>query len=259
MNTVQIERHGRVAVLRMAKARANALDPDLLRGLIAACRQVRDDDAVGGVMLASAHPRIFSPGLDLVTLSSFERDELRGFMMLFAETIWSLFGLYEKPVLAALAGHAVAGGAVLALTADHRVLAAEGARMGLNELKVGVPLPWSVVLLLRAVLPPQALTRVMLMGVNLEGREALQTGLAHELAPSAGFEETCIQRLEELADRDPEAFAVTKRYLRMDTLDRMRAEETQRLPDFLDCWFSPASQERIQAQVAALTKEKRTS
>src|SRR6185369_9186649 len=109
------------------------------------------------VLLASAHPKLFSPGLDLVSLYEYDRPAMESFLGKFAATIWSLYDL-RKPVVAAIAGHAVAGGCVLALTADYRVLRRGGVQIGLNEVKVGVPLPWSVALLLRASVPPAALT-----------------------------------------------------------------------------------------------------
>src|SRR5262249_12590956 len=152
-----------------------------------ACHELARDDGARGVLLASAHPKIFCPGLDLVTLAGFDRAAMETFMGRFAAAIWSLFAL-RKPVLAAIGGHAVAGGCILALTADHRVLRRGGAQIGLNEVKIGVPLPWSVALLLRAAVPPGALSRVALLGRNFADEEALAVGIVHELADAEGFE-----------------------------------------------------------------------
>jgi Delta3-Delta2-enoyl-CoA isomerase len=251
MGTVRLDRLGRLALLRLDKPRGNAIDPDLVEDLLAAVGDVGSDGDVDGVLLASAHPKLFSPGLDLVTLVGFERPALQAFMLRFAELVTALYAL-PKPMVAAVGGHAVAGGCILALTADWRVLA-RGAQMGLNEVKVGVPLPWSVALLLQATVPPPALSRVALLGSNVAGDEAIAVGFADELAEGGeGFERACLERLTEFAERDPVAVATTKRYLRASVLVQMKAREGDLVGEFLDSWFSPRTQERIRKIVATL-------
>ena len=139
MSGVRIESQGRLAVLRLSKARGNAIDEPLVEDLARAAVAVAADDGVRGVLLASAHPTLFCPGLDLVALAEYDRGSMERFMTAFAIAVWGLYGL-PKPVVAAVGGAAVAGGCILALTADHRVLK-RGAPIGLNEVKVGVPLP----------------------------------------------------------------------------------------------------------------------
>jgi enoyl-CoA hydratase len=202
------------------------------------------------VLLCSAHPKLFCPGLDLLSLVEYDRASLERFLGVFVELIPALYG-FSRPLVAGLSGHAVAGGCVLALTADLRVLR-RGAQIGLNEVKVGVPLPWSVATLLRASVPAAALTRVALLGENFSDQAALEAGLAHELAEAEGFEETCLARLRELTERDAYSLSATKRYLREPVLEAMRERERERARDFLDGWFSDATRERIRAVVASL-------
>ena len=206
------------------------------------------------MLLASAHPKLFCPGLDLVSLIEFDRARLERFMTGFRRMLVSLFGL-SRPMVAAVGGHAVAGGSILAMTADWRVLKRGGASIGLNEVKVGVPLPWSVSALLRATVPPQSLARVALLARNLADEEALAAGLVDELAAPDGFEETCLARLREFAETDPAALAVTKSYLRADARRQMQAEEPRAVAEWLDGWFSPSTQDRIRATVATLTRK----
>lgn len=250
MRGVHIERLGCLAVLRLEKARGNAIDEPLAEDLARAAAEVASDAGVRGVLLASAHPKIFCPGLDLVALGGYDRPAMERFMASFAVAVWALFGL-PKPVVAAVSGAAVAGGCILALTADHRMLK-RGAPIGLNEVKVGVPLPWSVTRLLRATLHAPALGRVALLGRNFTDAEAVDLGLAHEIAEAEGFEATCLARLEEFADRDPLALATTKAWLREDVLAEMMAHESERVGAFLDGWFSEGTKERRRATVAAL-------
>ena len=250
---IRIERRGAIGLLTLDKARGNAIDPPLVEALIGAAQELRSDEAVRGVLFASAHPKLFSPGLDLVTLAEFDRPAMQHFMLRFAEMVWALYGL-PKPMLAAVSGHAIAGGCILALTADWRLLA-RGAQIGLNEVKVGVPLPWSVGVLLKASVPPQALSRVALLGRNFADEEALAAGLADELAAADGFAAAVQARLEEFAEKDPASFAGIKGDLREAHLASMRAEESARLGSWLDGWFSEPTQARIRATVASITKK----
>jgi enoyl-CoA hydratase len=237
----------------MDKPRGNSIDEAFVDEMARATAELAMDEAVLGVLMASAHPKLFCPGLDLVTLLEYDRPAMERFMTAFGDMALGLFAL-PKPVVAAISGHAVAGGCVLALTADHRILR-RGAQIGLNEVRVGVPLPWSVALLLRAAVPPQALSRVALLGSNFTDDDALGLGLVHEVTGAEGFEAACLARLEEFAERDPRAVALTKTYLRAAPLAEMRAHVAARRADFLDAWFSAEARARIRAVVESLAKK----
>lgn len=253
MSTLRIETKGPVAVVRLDKARGNSIDEPLTRDLTEATRKLGGDPAVRGVLLTSAHPKLFSPGLDLVTLIELDRPAMERFMLQFAEMVWALYGL-PKPMVAGVNGHAVAGGCILALTADHRVLRRGGAQIGLNEVKVGLPLPWSVTELLRASVPPNTLSQVALLGRNFADDEALRAGLADELADAAGFEDHCLLRLDEFVEKDAYAVSTTKAALRRDVLARMKAEERARLGSWLDGWFSETTRARMRELAASLAR-----
>jgi len=175
------------------------------------------------------------------------------FMLLFADMVWALYGL-AKPMVAGVNGHAVAGGCILALTADHRVLRRGGAQIGLNEVRVGLPLPWTVSELLRASVPPNALSQVALLGRNFADDEALRVGLADELADAAGFEDRCLLRLDEYVEKDSYAVATTKAALRQDVLAAMKAHEVLRIGPWLDGWFSDNTRSRMRELAASLNK-----
>jgi enoyl-CoA hydratase len=252
---IRIEKNGPLAVLRLDKPRGNAIDEALVDELTAAAASLEADASVRGVLLASSHPKLFCPGLDLVGLLEYDRPSMQRFMGKFASLVWQLYGL-RKPVVAGIGGHAIAGGCILALTADHRVLARGGVQIGLNEVRIGVPLPWSVAVLLRATIGPGALARVALLGRNFADDEALEAGLADELADAGGFEDFCLRRLEEFAEKDAAGVGTTKAWPRAGTLSEMQQEEGRLSREWLDAWFSEATRGRIQQIVAGLGKPK---
>ncbi len=253
MSSVKIEKQERLAVLRLDKGRGNAIDEPFTEDLLAAVRAVAQDGDVHGVLLASAHPKLFCPGLDLVTLLQYDRPSMSRFMARFGEAVIALYSM-RKPVVAAIAGHAVAGGCVLALTADHRILR-RGSQIGLNEVRVGLPLPWSVAILLKSAVPPGALSRIALLGENLTDEEAQRIGLVHEVLDAEGFEAASVARAREFAEKDTVAVGTTKAYLRDAALREMQAQDEKRRGEFLDAWFSPAGREKIRQTVEALSKK----
>lgn len=250
MSTVQIEIKDGIGTIRLAGPRGNAMSEELVSDLSSALRTVGGEPSVKAVLLASAHPKLFCPGLDLLSLSGISRPEMGAYMVSFSTLLTDLFAL-KKPVVAAVNGAAVAGGCLLALTADWRITK-RGAPMGLNEVKVGVPLPWSAVMLLRAAARASALSGVALLGRNFEGEAAVLAGLAQEVAEPEAFDAVVAERLAEFAEKDAYAFGVTKGYLRGAAVASMRDRETALLDEFLDGWFSEGTQARIQKAVAAL-------
>jgi enoyl-CoA hydratase len=252
VKTLRLEKQGPLVTLRLDKPRGNAIDEELLGDLRAACAELAKDDSVRGVLLASAHPKLFCPGLDLVSLVGYDRSAMGRFMTAFSDAVRALFAL-ERPVVAAVSGHAVAGGCILALCADMRLLR-RGAQIGLNEVKVGVPLPWEVAVLLRHSVPPPALTRVALLGRNFADEEAVAVGLADAILDAEGFDAACRERLSEFVDKHPGAVAATKRNLRAGVLHEMKDRQAERQAEWLDAWFSNETRERIQQIVASLAR-----
>ena len=245
---------GGLATVRMGRDHGNAINDELLDGLIAAFEGAGRDTAVRGVLLA-ASGKIFCPGLDLIELRAFDRAELRRFMTKLSRCFQALF-TFPKPVVAAISGHALAGGCVIALTTDWRVLR-WGALLGLNEIRVGLPLPLDVALLLESSVLAPRLAEVALLGANYTDDAAVAAGLAHEVHEAEGFEAFCLSRLGEYASRNAAAFALTKRYLRSGVVERVEASRGAFVDEFVDVWFTEDSQRTIDRVLDDLESRKR--
>lgn len=237
-----------LATMRIGRAHGNAINGELVEGLIEACGRAAADPDVRGVLFA-ASGKLFCPGLDLKELVELDRPALTHFVDRFATCVRDLY-TFPKPLVAALHGHTVAGGCVLSLTADWRVLR-RGAMVGLNEVRVGVPFPYGVAMIMRESVPASRLEEVAMFGWNYTDEKAVEVGLVHELHDEEGFETHCLDRLRELADKQPDAFAITKRYLRSPTVERLAADGRY-AADFLESWFSPGTQQTIRSLVQQL-------
>ena len=247
--SVTLTKDGDAGILRLSRDHGNAINGDVVEGLITALSEAEADPDVRGLLLASTG-KIFCPGLDLQELILLDRAAMERFMKRFSTAVLALY-TFPKPVVAAMHGHALAGGCVLGLCADWRVLR-RGALVGLNEVKVGVPLPFGVAHIVRDAVPRHAVAAVALLGRNFSDDAALAAGLAHEIVEADGFEAAARGRLAEFTSKDGSALSVTKRYLRSPVVERIRAHNQLLLPEWLDGWFSPDTRARIKGIVEEL-------
>jgi Delta3-Delta2-enoyl-CoA isomerase len=253
---VTLARDGAIGVLHLERTHGNAINDAFIESLVTTLAEAEADPAIRGVLL-TAGGKIFCPGLDLQDLVALDREEMERFMRRFSAAVLTLY-TFPKPVVAVLHGHALAGGCVLALCADWRVLR-RGAITGLNEVRVGVPLPFGVALIVRDAVPKNRLTEVALLGRNTSDEEAVAAGLADELADADEVAALGRARLDEFIAKDTFAFAVTKRYLRSPVVERMRANNRLLLPEWLDGWFSEGTRARIASIVADLREKGKTT
>ncbi len=176
------------------------------------------------------------------------------FMARFADVMLKLYAS-SLPVVAAVNGHAIAGGCVLALMADLRLMADDGFTIGLNEIQLGVGLPPCVIEPLRAAVPPACARAIALGGGLFSPEEALALHLVDQLAPRAELESSAVKQAQAMADLPDLAFAQVKAAIRRPVLEacaRLATDETER---WLDTWFSDAARHRIIPIVGKLTRK----
>jgi enoyl-CoA hydratase len=246
---MDLERHGDVTVLRIRGTKANSMTPEMVEALGAAVVKVVESDA--RALVLTGEGRFFSAGLALPALVGLGRPELHAFMQSFARTMRTLFAS-PKPVVAAINGHAIAGGTVLALQCDVRVAAAGDQRIGLNEVQLGIALPTSVMEPLRFAIAAKHLTEVALEGRLYSPAEALAVGLVDAVVPPGELEAVAIARARTLGAIPPAAFATTKESVRRPVLEAIARYEETDADRWLDTWFSADAQERLRAAVAKL-------
>lgn len=207
--TITIDHHSDVALLRIAFGDSNAMGSEFIAALTQALDQVETAKA----LVLTGHGRCFSVGLDLPALLGLEEEPLRSFIEQFSRVMERLF-LWEKPTVAALNGHAVAGGFVLGACCDFRVLGAERAKLGMTGVPLGIAYPSLVSAMLGYVLPPQTLHPVLLQGRLFSADDALSAGLVHERVAPDKLLGHALGLAQTLALHDADAYASTKRSLK---------------------------------------------
>ena len=247
---VSVEQH--VACLELERGKANALNGELLQELAHALEQAAADAEVRAVVLASALPRVFCGGFDATEVFAYERPAMLNFFTRFVR-LFERLRMLPKPVVCALEGHAFAGGAILALAADFRLMA-ESATLSVNEVDLAVALPAAMIHALAVSASPE-LARSMLLGAEVvSASRALAGGLVSQVLPANEVRAAAVQRARFLGEKPSLAFVVHKR-----ALDPFRGEL---LPDSeieatIDSWFGAEASSRRQAlqqRLAAKTK-----
>lgn len=247
--SVQVEQRERVCVLRLAHG-ANALDEELLDGLDGALQRLETKGSPA-VVLTSTHPTVFCPGLDLKKLDGRTRAEVGAIMRRFNALLCRLAS-YPGPTVAALTGHAIAGGCLLALSCDRRVMTRSRARVGLSEINLGIPVPAGAVAMLLALYPTRSVEQLVLEGDGFGGERALELGLVERLADGDGVIDEAIRLALHLASRPAAAFATAKRFLRQGLVRSMQERDAAEGEHFLDRWFDQDTQDRIGAMIASM-------
>lgn len=248
---IQSTDHGSIRELRLARAPVNALNPELCAQLASAIQRALDD-GVSGLVLAGG-PKVFSAGLDvpyLMGLSS-QVELTQAWEQFFAAA--RALAVCPVPVVAAIAGHAPAGGCVLALCCDYRVMASGPYRIGLNETQVGLVVPEGVQRLLRRVAGPYRAERLMVAGEMVESEQALVYGLVDELV---GIDEVDVRArvwLEDLLKLPRKPMLQTRAIARADVVAAMAPEQIQ-LDRFMAAWNDADTQAGLRALVAKLGK-----
>ena len=210
---------GRVDVLQMTHGKANAMDVEFCRALAAqveACRQ-----SPAGALVLTGQGRMFSAGVDLPRLVAGGAAYVREFLPAMNHAFETLFA-FPKPLVAAVNGHAIAGGCVMSCCADYRIMAREPGRIGIPELLVGVPFPVVPLEIVRFATPPQHVQALIYRGLTLTADAALQHGLVDAVVEADNLLDEAVAVAERLAAVPFEAFHLTKRLLREPAIRRMR-------------------------------------
>ncbi len=233
---VNVESRGELALVKLDRPPANALDPQVLEELDAAREELVG--AAPAAVVVTGREGFFSAGVDLKLVPTLDVEGQRAMVDGINRLVVGWYG-FPGPVVAAVTGHAIAGGMVIALCADYRVGASEG-KLGFTELRAGVPYPVGAIALVRAELPAPAARALALRAHLVEPEEALRLGLVDELAGPGEVLERACDVAREMAQFGGEAYRRTKLELRGEKLREIEAAVEAGDP-LLDSWLDEGS------------------
>jgi enoyl-CoA hydratase/carnithine racemase len=237
MALVEIENQDNVAVLRLTNGVTNPISLELIKDISKHLKELKEDSSVSGVVLTGSNDKFFSIGFDLPNLYKQGEKEIRTFYRSYNRLCLDLY-TYPKPTVAALTGHAIAGGCILAICCDYRVIASGKKLMGLNEIKLGVPVPYPGDVILKQIIGTRYAQMIMEMGEFFGPEQLMQMGMVNQVEKIKSVLERAVEQAKLLGDYPNMAYNMIKK----NRVESVKEQIMENLDDkeqyFLKCWFS---------------------
>ncbi|MFQ5478758.1 MAG: enoyl-CoA hydratase/isomerase family protein [Candidatus Binatia bacterium] len=233
----QLEVEEELALVRFDRPPVNAIDIAVVQEFESLMSEIESDVRMGSVVI-TGRPGVFSAGLDLKAVIHYSPREQREMITGINRLLGKLYA-FPLPVVAAVSGHAIAAGFVLALSCDYRVGAEGPFEFGLSEARVGIPFPAGALAIVQAEMDPAAKRAAVLVARKVGSAEALRYGVLDELV---GTDRVLVRAKElagELAGIPRQAYARIKRQLRAATVREIEATVASGSDPMLDSWIGP--------------------
>lgn len=243
MDFVRLSTENGVATVRIDRPKVNAINEQMVAELRDVFRDLALDPGIRAVIL-TAEGSFFSFGFDIPEFMDYSKDAFHRFVLSFSDLVQRIF-VFPKPVIAALNGHAVAGGCILAIACDRRIMVSGKPKIALNELTIGASVFTSIAEILKFTVGPRNAQALLYSGRMCTAEEALGLGLVDEAHPAGDFGDAALASARDLAERSGEGFGSIKRLLRKHVIDNIERDEITTVSDFVDIWYSPDTREKL--------------
>lgn len=235
----------KVAHVRLNRGKSNAMHAPMIAELSNLITQLDEDPAVRGLVL-HGKDGFFTAGLDLVELYNYDGQQIRDLWVNFIG-LAHRFIHFGKPAIAAINGHSPAGGCVLALCCDYRVMADGEYIIGLNELPVGIVVPRSVFHLYGFWIGQANAYRNLLEGKLLTPAEALNMRLVDEVVPANQLVSTAERQMRKYLQLEPVTWRKSKMNLRYDLIKAFEKDQSEDIEVILKQWWEPQTRALLKA------------
>jgi Delta3-Delta2-enoyl-CoA isomerase len=244
MDHVNLQMRDGIATLILSRGKVNAIDGDVVDQLRGQLQSLKVDREVKAIILTGSG-KFFSFGFDIPEFLSFSREQFRDYLQNFTGLYTTLFR-YPKPVVAAINGHAIAGGCMLALACDQRVMVTGKARIALNEIGFGASLLAGATEMLRFAVGNSNATKILYSGALYSAEDALGLGLVDQVASESDLMDMARRSAAEMGSKHPPAFAGIKNLLRGPIVEEMNRRENQSIEEFIRIWYSETTWANLQ-------------
>jgi enoyl-CoA hydratase len=238
---IEREEKDGIVTLRLAHGKANALDAEFSKAVVTALREAASARAV----ILTGTKSIFSAGVDLFRLTNEGAPYVERFFPVLRDVLTELL-TFPRPLVAAINGHAIAGGCLIAATADYRLMS--GGTIGVPELSVGVPFPAIAIEILRYATGTNA-NRLATSGQVISAQDALSRGLIDVVVEPDQLMPRALEAATRFASIPPDAFRITKSHLRAPFVAAAQARKAAD-EEALKVWCDPRTHEHIKAYLA---------
>ena len=250
---MKLVRQDQIGILFVDTERNNSINDAFIREAHELMDEAERDPAVRALVVTSTHKTIFCPGVDLPSLIGRSGPQMRAFYDALTGIVRRKVE-FPKPEVYALNGHTVAGGCMMALAGDYRLMANGRYAFGLMEIDVGLAAPIGVVEMMRHFLGGHVTERVLFSGQRFTPEQALALGLVDEVVEPERLMDRAIAQASLLASKPAGGYGRLKRHARQALAERMRALDAAQLDDLVEQWFSADTQRLVGVAVERMNK-----
>jgi 3,2-trans-enoyl-CoA isomerase len=251
MNTLQLTVNDKLATVTLNRGRSNPINLEMINELIATIRDLEADDNIGALIITGKEG-FFSAGIDLIEVYNYDAEKSKDFWSSFL-LMQSTLSAFKKPFVTAITGHSPAGGCIIAMCSDYRVMATGQFIIGLNEVPVGIMVPGAVFHLYAFWLGSRKAYQYLLKGKLLNVEEALRDGLVDEVCAPEDVLATAEKKVRQYMKRNPATWSQSKLNLRKELRDQIQKENGDTLDKMLQQWWSPETRSILQKMIEKLT------
>ena len=243
MSFMHVSKDGEIATATLSRGKVNALNEPMVEELTKSFEDLAIDNAVKSIIFTGTG-KFFSFGFDVPEFLSYPKDDFVRYLEKFTKLYTDVF-LFPKPVVAALNGHTIAGGCMLATACDFRLMVTGKARISLNEITFGAPVPAGSVEMLRYCVGSRHAQSILYSGAMYSAEQAFELGLVDQVSSEDALAEDARKVAQELARKDSSAFRTTKHLLRKPVAEQMIKREKDAILEFVDIWYSAQTWENL--------------
>lgn len=244
MDFVKVSKVNGIATVTLARGKVNALNEPMVEQIRHSFEALEKDAKTKAVIL-TGQGKFFSFGFDIPEFLTYAKDDFIRYLIKFADLYGYLF-LFPKPIIAALNGHTIAGGCMLATTCDHRIMVSEKAKIALNEITFGAPVFTGIVEILKFCTGSKNAETILYTGNLYSPQEAIELGLIDRIVSPENLIKEAEKTALEFGQKNTAAFKTIKNLLRQPVADKMSKRETSSINEFVDIWYSEETWANLQ-------------
>ncbi|MHA1945061.1 MAG: enoyl-CoA hydratase/isomerase family protein [Candidatus Hodarchaeales archaeon] len=241
---IQTDIQDNIAICSLNRGVTNPLNASMIQLIHDELDKLGKMQDIHGVILSSSNSKFYSIGLDIPELFPLSPEEFTEFFQNFSQLCVKLLS-FPKPVITIISGHTIAGGCILALACDYRYAKKDNFKMGLNEIKLGVPVPYIAECILKDLIGIHKTRYVCETGDFFLPERLLTLGLIDEIVAQEDLQERAISKINQVATNSLDAFSKIKEIRNEQILERFNKNYQRTTQEFVDLWYSPLTRARL--------------
>lgn len=253
MKFIDVECREGTDIIRLTRGVTNAINLELIKELSGCLASIKEDTSISGIVLTSANNKFFSIGFDIPGLIKLKTSEFKEFYQSFNQLCIALY-TFPKPTVTAITGHAVAGGCILTICCDYRYIADGRKLMGLNEIKLGVPLPYPADRILRQIIDDRAVRQILDTGDFFPPEDTIKMGMVDEVLPIDKVVAKSIEKVKSITTLSLDAYNMIKRNRTEKVEAQIRGSLLEKEKVFIEMWYTEETRRKLEAALEKFSK-----